>query len=508
MEGISRRSFLAGATLATAGLGVAALSGCGPATPSGGASAGGLNPDEIVWDYEFDVVIAGAGGAGLAAAIEVYEAGASVIVLESQLWAGGSTAMNGGLMAGHGTRLAEKLGVTITTQQVLDWFDESAAAQTMLAGDPEPEILRIVGERGGQTIDWLVDQGVQFHETIGVEPDYCPMQVFHYTDNGGAFTTPLAEKLQAAGVQIKLRTRALKLYTDGEGRVIGLRADEEGRAKNFKARKAVVLATGGYASNEQLLEQMAPAWAGIFSCESPGALGDGLVMGAEIGAASRRMAMMPILIPALEMNSNLIFNWYCLEDGGVVVDSKAQRFVDEGEDYINGEVIRHALAHMKETGDENFWMIVHEGERTLQSLAIYPMDVARANSIEELAPLVDLNPTALAATVSAWNASVAAGEDKEFGRTLMMEPLDTPPFIAVKVRPSTAMVCGGLHTNAQAEVLKYAPLGSSDTLLPIPGLYAAGEATGWNARGGWSCNSCYTMGRIAGQNAAALESWE
>lgn len=452
------------------------------------------------------MVIAGSGSAGLAAAIEVLQAGSSAVIYESQKMIGGSTVINGGILAGQGTRKAKELGINVTTEEVVAWFEESAVAQTLESGEPVPEILQMLAERGGETIDWLEENGVVI-QAVGIVLDYSPLEVIHFTGTGGNLVTPLREKIEGLGGEIITGARVSKLYQNDEGRVIGVRVDSGSKSTNIKAKRAVVLATGGYASNPEMLAQLTPTYSKIKPSAAPGCQGDALVMASELGAITRRTANPPILFPTVEVTSNSNYAWYVLEDGGIVVGLDAQRFMNEGLDYVTGDTTRAILAHMNETGDEYYWMITQEGEKLHQTLVIFPANVVYADTVEELAAQIDLDPAALKESVEKWNAAVDSGVDSEFGRDEMMKKIDTPPFVAAQVRPQGAATVGGIHTDVDAHALTWASMESGQLVEKIPGLYAAGEVAGWNARGGWSVTSYFMMGRIAGQNAAKEEPW-
>lgn len=502
-ELLSRRAFFGASAL----FGIAAAAtatGCAPST-RGDAETGLAVTGEPEWAEEYDVVVLGAGGAGNAAAIEAGRAGASVILLEGQTMPGGDMAINSGMMGGHGDAIAQAQGVTLTDEEVMEWVESCADTTDIYSGDGEPDVMHIVHTQAGETIDWLIDMGVEFEPRVEVEPHYCPLPIFHYTGGGSNILRPMYAEVESLGIETRLKSRGTKLYKDGEGRVTGVQVNGDSSSPyNIRANKGVVIATGGYCSNAELFAKMVPSCAGAASFASPGAQGDGIVMANEIGAATRRLSEMPMFLAAVEMNTGNTVEWSCWEDGGIAVDSKAQRFVNESHNYVTGTVIREILSHFEEAGEESFWMVCNYGESVKDDLNLHPTDtVIIADSIEELASQAGLDAVALEQSIAEWNSYVDAGEDPDFGRDAMMIKIEGPQYFAANVQPRMIMTYGGIHIDGDAHALRWGTIGSDLGDEVIPGLYAAGEVTQWNARGGYAMSSALTMGRIAGKNAAA-----
>lgn len=457
------------------------------------------------WDGETDVVVVGGGGAGLAAAIEAGKAGAKVILVEKTAGVGGDTFRNGGVMAGQGTRLTKAKGVDVTTEEVWKHFLSIEPA----FGTLDPEVARIVAEKGGETIDWLEGLGVKFSDELVADPNYAPkLRIFHQVIGGGrGYAEPLVGAAKAVGVQVLTETRAAKLIIDGERRVVGVTVNAKDKVRHIKVRKAVVLTTGGYGANGAMLELFNPAIRGVgFVCSSE-SVGDGLVMAMEAGAATIRTSQGPIMYPTVEVEANNIFQWHTMQGGGIAVGEDGSRFVSEDTLYMSGELTKAIIAQIGKQRASQIWMIVNDGPHLKHALEVHPVGLAKADTIEALAQRTGLNPTSLRTTVDRYNRFCAEQKDADFGRKGYLIPLDKGPFYAGRVRPGVVMTTGGIKIDANCRVLTFKSVGDpGEQRRAIPGLYAAGQVAEWSGVGGWTVSSAFTMGRIAGRQAAVQQS--
>lgn len=490
----SRRSFIKRA--ASGGLGVAvgtSLTGCGQEKPA------------LHWDREADVVIAGGGGAGLSAAIEAGKAGAKVIVLEKMPYTGGDTILNGGIIAGNGDRLSKAKGIEVSSEEIYQFMLKVPP----VFGAIDPDWARIIAEQCGPTIDWLLDLGVAFQDTVGPDPNYTTLPVMHLTQGGGtAFNTPLLEGAKKHGAQILLDTQVTRLITDDSGRVIGVSALSQGKPINVKSRRAVVLSTGGYAGNPEMMGVFNPDMIGIKSACSSGTTGDGLGLSMALGAVVLRTSYAPMLFPAVDIASGRPVEWHCIQGGGIAVGEDGKRFMNEDLTYMSGELPRAMIAQIRKQKNPHITLILMDSPQLQNEINIYAPELVTADSIEALATRVGLDPAALKASIDSYNANCAKKVDPDFGRKNDLIPLKTAPFYAVKVDTRAIVSTGGFKTNTRGQVMKFKHVAEQGPLtLPIPGLYGAGMAGQWNAVGGWTCSSAFTTGRIAGQNAAAEKPW-
>jgi flavocytochrome c len=519
---ITRRGFVKGAA-AVAGVG--ALASCAPAATPAPADTPVPCPtcpaaEECpecppctapgvpeTWDRGTDVVIVGAGGSGLAAAIEASGAGAEVIVLEKAPVIGGDTALNGGVMAGYETRLAKEKGIHVSLEQI----KEFVASRLHMDGPVEPEIESIILERCGETIDWLATMGVAFKDEVVPHPQYSPvLPLIHWTDGGGkAYGEPLLAAAQERGAEVLLETRATALVADNSGRVIGVTAESNGDTIHIKARKATVLCSGGYGGSPKMVSLFVPGLAGVGSICAPSNTGDGLTMGADQGSLIVRMSFYPNVFPTVDVETGHLLMYDAMNQGGILLNEVAERFCNEDLPTYT-ELPVAMLKQIAQQEDRFVWMLMNDSPELQYTIEIFGPNLAKADTIEDLAGTAGLDPSKVKAAVDRYNQLCATGDDTDFGRmTEYLIPINTPPFYLAKVDCRTVTTGGGLKTDTEARVLRFTPVGNEDGVAePIPGLYAAGSTVERNNIDGWTVSGVFTMGRIAGQNAAAEASWE
>lgn len=483
-KGTSRRGFLKGSVIAGAGA-LAAQSGV----------AAAQEVDAPVETYDFDVVVVGAGAAGLWAALDAANAGASVALLEKQntlLLSG--CALCGGAVVGSNTKDQKDAGIEDNADA---HFRDHMRLSRMSA---DPDISRAYCEGSGAVVDWLIDQGVEM--TVVPWPLNHKVSVgrAHWTDNRGV---PWVEALEAAlgetSVQIFYETPGNELIFAEDGSVAGIMATNvDGEKLQFNA-KAVVLATGGFPNNPEMLTRYGFALSdGIPGC--PGATGDGINMGLSAGAS------------VTDMEWGMDYYWL---KGGilggmvpgemVMVNTDGKRFVGEHSGYML------VLPRVHDQPDGVVWAVFDSSivaakgytEEQLQEADAKGL-LIQADTVEDLAHILLVDPLALVETIDVYNAGVEAGADAQFGKPAeMLLAIAEPPFYAARVwLPKPTLTYGGLIINANAEVL-------DARKKPIAGLYAAGDDTAgalgrYYPGSGSAIGSAMVMGRIAGQNAAAL----
>lgn len=471
-------------------------------------------------DHEADVLVLGFGCAGAAAAYEAAAAGAEVLVLERAGGPGGSSALSGGeIYLGGGTEVQRACGFE-------DSPAEMEAFLTAALGPHADEAkIRAYCDGSLEHYEWLVDRGVGFHHSLWSAPTWMPL-----TEDGlmwlGENSWPynelakpaprghrpgtssfggwlLMEKLSAAateaGAVTHNDTRATGLLTDAEGRVRGVTARRYGEDLVYRARRAVVVTTGGFADNDEMLEHHAPQLRAHGKVSDGLDDGSGIRMAMRLGAATRRMSSVET---ALSVVPGLIAR-------GMLVNSLGQRFVNE--DTYPGLV--SVAAVYAQPGPA--WTIVdEEGYESLEERerwGIRPQFVAA--TLAELEAETGMPDGGLQATVAAYNAHAERGEDPYFHKDpKWLRPL-RPPYAAIDSRVgfgsdggseagtgASGFTLGGLHTSTQSEVLDLDG-------HPIPGLYAAGRAaSGMHGEGyisGTSLGDGTFFGRRAGKAAAA-----
>jgi fumarate reductase flavoprotein subunit len=456
-----------------------------------------------------DVLVVGGGGAGMAAAIAAAESGASVAVLEAGKRPGGSTALSGGVFYAAGTSVQRAAGVEDDAERLYRYY------MTFNRWNLEPWLIRRFCEESAPTLEWLIGLGVDYPvEGLYISGMDDTPRGHHSRGSGIEFFERLLGAASARGVTIHANIRTGSLVEE-EGRIVGARA----QGTEFRAG-SVVLATGGYGANRALLAEFNPRvaaederWAFYFG--SATSRGDGIVMGRAIGA--RVTGAGRLLVNASPGFSRDVADFH--PPWLVFVNRDGERFTDETAPYaIIGHRIedqpggycftifdeparaaspsRHPFADKLGVGD-----FAYSGDRLLEEAR--KGRVLAAATLDELAAKAGIDTVTLKATVAAYNADVTAGGDSRFFKKGSLSPIETPPFYAAEVHAASfGATSAGLRIDPEARVLDH-------STKPIPGLYAAGEATGGvlgerYVGGGNYISNAVIFGRIAGRNAAAL----
>ena len=432
-----------------------------------------------------DLIIVGAGTAGLPAAITASEAGLKVVVLEKMPYTGGSLLVAGSSIAGAETRFSKALNLGDSPEK---HFQESIA---MGSYKNDPALLKMYTDHAGSAIDWLADLGVTFKDN---RPDFATEHALYeiprtYTIENGAASVAkvLTDRAKAVGAEILLNTRAVELIQDAGGKVIGVWAvDKSGKFVRYEA-DAVLLAAGGFAANIDMLKQFKPGLSEAFSVATPSNTGDGIRMGRAIGAATVNMSYFSCYPWAIDRGNGLFYTGAGRDArlyGSIHVNADGVRFVNElAEPAIVGEYV------VQQKGSTNFiivdraiveamyadgkpllstWDTVEKLDAEAESGKKY---LVKADTIAELAVKLGMDPDALTATVARYNSFVEAGVDEDFGREQLQAKLETGPFYAVQTYVYTMSSMGGLKISTDFQVL------DKDGQV-IPGLFAAGMTAG------------------------------
>ncbi len=450
--------------------------------------AGCANNGKLVGTY--DVVVVGGGAAGLAAAIEAADAGASVALLEKLPMVGGSTVLSGGIVYATGSRIQREAGVEDSVDALVAYWSDRAD------GVNDPDFLRFVAERSGGTIDWLEELGVAFPTltTAGTSP---VLRAHTPANHGADLVNPLKARAESLGVEIFTRTAAQELLTD-DGRVTGVRAvDSDDTDLRFEAG-AVVLATGGFDRNPDLVQEYAPVAEGTTTFVGSGNTGDGLTMALDLGAdvvshggviGFRAVENEPAYTTDICM---LMWMPY------MYVNTDGERFVNEAIDYPL------FFERLIEQEDQVSYLIF-DGKTYVETLddAVEKGSAVRADTLAELAQQAGIDPEGLEASVARYNDMIDAGVDEDFGKPLAGQPtIDTPTYYALRIVPATLGTMSGIKVDLDTHVI------DTDGNA-IPGLYAAGEVANGSffntvyPASGTSIQMSLTFGRVAGRNAAA-----
>ncbi len=445
--------------------------------------------EQPAWDEEVDVLIVGSGGAGLSAAVEAADAGAQrVLIIEKLGYMGGVTFMSQGILSGYETQVAKAADVHCTADQC---YEQQIRESNYTI---QADLTRITADECGTSIDWLIDEiGVPFKDVVDASVVYGPLPLLHYTEGGGAaFKEPFLKALEQRGVELRLNTKAVKLIGDEERNVVGVVAEtKEGEIRI--GAKAVVLATGGYANNTELIRRLHPQNDLYTGAGAPGSTGDAILMASEFGACIVNGDNVQCYMRDYDEVTSKVGSWT------IYVGANGERFMNEKLiTTTDNKAIMDAVKHrMHEDGVDYIWCI-NDQVAMDQYKPARPngYDYVTGETLEDLASNMGVDAQTLTATIERWNSMVEKGVDEDFGRTRSFEKIEAAPFYAVKSRPGAVITYGGLLRNTKGEVVKV----DGNT---IPGLYVAGEAAAAANANGWTISHAITWGRIAGRNAGA-----
>ena len=526
-QGISRRSFLAGTALASTGA-VLGLAGCAPKENKGAeeanAETGSTSSDwlgseptvqesDIVETIDTEFLIVGAGTGGLFAACAAGEEGIETFVLEKY---------NGGVVrddvGGVNSRLQQESGYTMDLQEYLLDMNHYAAGQCNL------NLHKTWYEKSGETIDWyetVLDQyGVKlWHEAAEEkhETNYKHWATGHSPAwpedgslNGFTVLSDYAEK--TGHVTFRYNTPMVKLVVEGD-KVVGAIGKGENGYIQVNASKGVLVSTGGYGINVDMQKALQPHTTSLYGFNSaqPGCEGDGikacLWAGAKMDDTHSSMLFDRGGLPADSLGGadcGVGTLFWMGSQPWLKVNLNGERFCNEGRQYFGRALAIDVLAKQNEQDGKEVVLMIPTTPELEKLLSVREIVWPCGDTVEEVAEQVGLDPAKVKATVERYNGFVEAGLDEDFGRSgEHLVPMNGP-FYAAPVTVSTSMTIGGVKINTNGEALKLASSGKGDvTLEPVPGLYATGEVCEWNCASGWTVLSAVTIGRIAGQNAAA-----
>ena len=473
------------AALTAAGADIEALK-----TPVAEEAAPGQTIEKTV-----DVVVLGAGGAGVAAAIEAVDAGASVALLEKMPQIGGTTATSQGMIGAYESKFTKEMDVHYTFEEMYGNLMNNASYRL------DPELTAVTVEKSGETIDWMADRlGMNFYDVI---VGYGPLQMMHLVEGaGGAMKTAMEAALSGSSVDLMLETRATEILMNEDGSVRGVKATC-GADTVIVYAKAVVVATGGYANNPELTARLDPEKAGTWGIGFPGATGDGIIMASNVGAALTHTGDMMCVLKDYEIMSEhngtsatANVSSFISRNNTVLLAANGKRFVDEKDiGYMTQKLNSPVFDQMHKDGLGYVWAI--SDKASLEAKGVkrgLDMEFITADTFEELAAKMGLDEAAVVETLTNYNSYCETGHDPEFGR-LLLAKLEAP-YCAVKVVPCEIITYGGIARNEKAEVIR------ADGTV-IEGLYTAGEASANSAYMGFTISNSFTWGRIAGNGAAA-----
>ena len=488
-----------------------------------------------------DVVVVGAGGAGMTAAITATDAGKKVIVVESQPIAGGNSVRSTGGMNAAKTPYQDKnefkeaAGVEKTLTTAAEKFADNATITALAAtvksqwdayqanpqgyfdsvelmeldtmiggkGKNNPELVKALAENSADAIEWLASIGAEVKNVgafggASVKRIHRPVNADGKVTAVGAYIVPILEKnLQDRNVQFLFDTTANEIIMK-DGKAVGIKGTGKDGHKVTINAKSVVIATGGFGANAEMVEKYKPELKGFATTNAEGAQGQGIDMATAVGAATVDMDQIQIH-PTVHIeedgNAHLITEGL-RGDGAILVNTEGKRFYDEvsTRDKVSAAIIAQP--------EKSAWLIVDQS--MVDKSAVIAGYIKSGYTVtgatyEELAKAMGVDEATFTSTMNTWNQAVEAKSDAEFGRTSFANPLTTAPYYAIKITPAVHHTMGGIVINPKAEVL-------NEKGEAIPGLFAAGEVTGGvhgaNRLGGNAVADFVVFGRISGQSAA------
>jgi fumarate reductase flavoprotein subunit len=467
--------------------------------------------DQVTWDVETDVVIAGAGGCGMTAALAAAQGGAQVLLLEKMRRPGGNTALSTGMIPAAGTRFQHEAGVedgpAIMAQDILDKNGYTS----------DPHMTRHLCRQSAELVDWLAgDVGV---ELVLVTDFLYPGHSRHRMHVPPARTgADLARQLWQAvqrdeRIHSVFETPVEGLIVDDESAVVGVvtkrsgpstprqaqgDTSASGTAEHVRCRR-LILATDGFGGNREMVARFCPEILDGVYFGSDGNTGDGVRWGVALDAATENMDAYQGHGSVSHPHGTLV-TWAVVINGGFLVNRAGRRFGDESEGYSSYAVKvlnqPDGLAYV--VFDERVYKAAMEFKDFQDGVEAGA--VRCAETIDELARVMQVDPEGLCETLEAYNRAVRSSRD-EFGRTDFSEPLRSP-FFGVRVTGALFHTQGGLKVDQHARVLRVDG-------TPIPNLYAGGGAavgvSGTGSAGYMAGNGLLAalgLGKLAGQHAA------
>ena len=425
-----------------------------------------------------DVLVVGAGGAGMGAAIAAKEAGAKVLLIEKLPLVGGTTLLASTAFNAGGSKVQMSSAKPYTAADYYAKLEKGARGQELAN-------VKQLADLSGPTADWLIGMGADLSRVINGSQ--------HTPKDGGALGTSLVPvmkaRVDALGIETRTDTKATDLIVGTDGRVSGVRVTTPKGSYEIHA-KAVILATGGFASNPDLVKRFSPQWAGYPSTASVGATGDGIIMAEKAGAALSQMDLTGPQTVAYDTGHGAVSLTNVRYNGAILVNQEGKRFANE-----LGQTAALASAITKQTGGAAYLIFDQKAVDHASLMQAYKARgyFVEAPNLTDLAAKLGINPQALGATVREWHTVYDTKQDPVFGRKdSIFTRIDTAPYYGQKISPASQTTYGGVMRDAKCRAVR------ADGSV-IPGLYVAGETA---SQFGSGVTIAVVLGRLAGTEAA------
>ncbi|EHR33488.1 flavocytochrome c [Helcococcus kunzii] len=468
--------------------------------------AAGLNPedlkakevaeDKLDLNQEADIVVVGAGGAGLTSAIKATEAGKKVVIVEKAGNTGGNTNRATGGMNAAETHYQKEAKIEDTVEQFI--------ADTMKGGHDKnnPELVKTLAGNSSKAIDWLDSIDAKLSD-VGLAGGATNKRQHRPVDDKGKILsvgTYLVEKLtkkaEDLGIKIIYSAKVDEILMD-EDKVAGVTAETKDGKLTVKA-KSVIVASGGFGGNDALVSKYRPELKGYVSTNAPEIQGDAIAFLEKVGADFVDMDQIQTHPTVVQKDGSLISE-SLRGDGAILLNKEGKRFTDEMQtrDYVSNKI--------NEQTDKTAWLVVDQQMFEKSKVVSKYVDkslLVKADDFAGIAKVLGADAKTVEITLTDWTSYIKAGEDKEFNHKnldAVLSDLAKGPYYVGPVGPGIHHTMGGVKIDTKAQVL-------NKEGQPIKGLFAAGEVTGGvhggNRLGGNAVTDIIVFGGIAGESAA------
>ena len=433
-----------------------------------------------------DIVVIGGGPAGMATALEASKNGASVLLLEADTLLGGNAARSTGYLAFQGFEMQHREGLDDSAEIFFkDMLDEIKRQEEAYGIEFDAELAKVFAKESASTYDWLVELGFEFNRFLPRPLQHSVNRMVDVTDTS-MFTKVFSDVLEKNDVDVRTSTRARRLLLE-DNQIVGVQTDKE----SFRANMGVVLAAGGYQANSSIRKKYQPEhMATTPYLGTHHDVGDGHIMGQEVGGELINMTMIP---PLIMVGSALV-------EDSIAVNTLGRRFHDEAGPYD------YRVQELNKQPNKTAYYI-YDNQTYLKKRQLInemPQTPSSANSLMELAQTIGSDHKALEEAVTRWNDFLTSSEkkDPDFGRVILpaeRRAILEPPYFASKMITGINFPAGGFRVNADLQVLNV--YGE-----PIPKLFAVGDCSGGLGpvigMGGMRITPALTLGRVVGRKIA------
>ncbi len=462
------------------------------------SAEGEVKTEEKYEDSEVDIVIIGAGGAGLTAATEAASKGAKVLVLEKMGIVGGNSNFStGGINASY-TKEQKRLGITDSKEV---FFEDTMKGGQYLN---DKDLVHTLVDKSAEIVEWLQSPmiGADLSD-VGMFGGATNKRI-HRPKGGAAIGSHLVPLLHKAaleqGAEIRVNNRVIDILDDGsaslgDGRAVGVRVSYSGGEYTVKA-KAVIIATGGFGANPELITRYQASLEGFGTTNHKGATGDAFKMVEKFDAELTQMEQIQVH-PTVVKGTGIMITEAVRGNGAILINRSGRRFINEME---TRDIVSAAV--LQQSGKTAFLVFDQNIRESLKAIETYIKQgfVKQGETIREMSDNFGIDGVALEYTVEQYNKYVDQKKDEEFSRNpaSMERKIEKGPFYAIEIEPAIHHTMGGLKINTKAQVL-------NKSGKPIPGLFAAGEVTGGvhgaERLGGNAVADITIFGKIAADSA-------